>query len=60
MKKVKKASFEELDQLTSSKLKDVTGGKSNTGTKDFRNSTVGFTIANQLPPLNGISYGRRF
>lgn len=60
MKKVKKASIEELDQLTSSELKDVTGGKSNTGTQDYKDSTIGFTIANKLPPITGVSYGRRF
>lgn len=60
MKKVKKASFEELDQLTFSKLKDVTGGKSNTVTQDCKNSTVGFTVADQMPPITGVSYGRKF
>lgn len=60
MKKVKKASIEELDKLTSSDLKDVTGGKSNTGTQDYRNSTIGITVSNKLPPISGFSYGRKF
>lgn len=53
MKKLEKAFLEKLDQLISSKLKDVKGGKSNTGTQNCCNSIVAFTISNKIPPLNG-------